>query len=57
MTAISIPLAALVGVSEECGFRGFLPLLLEAKTGLPTAAIVVLSGLFCGVRGCRRARK
>lgn len=50
VTAVSIPLAVLVGISEECGFRGFLPLLLAAKTGLPTAAIVVVSGLFCGVR-------
>eukprot|EP00752_Nemacystus_decipiens_P001531 g1501.t1 len=49
VTAVSIPLAVLVGISEECGFRGFLPLLLADKTGLPTAAVVVLSGAFCGV--------
>lgn len=57
VTAISIPLAVLVGISEECGFRGFLPLLLAAKTGLPMVAIVVVSGVFCGVRLCCRARK
>lgn len=57
VTAVSIPLAVLVGISEECGFRGFLPLLLAAKTGLPMAAIVIISGVFCGVslRCCTRA--
>lgn len=57
VTAVSIPLAVLVGVSEECSFRGFLPLLLAAKTSLPMAAIVVVSGVFCGVslRCCTRA--
>ncbi|CAN0111903.1 unnamed protein product [Pylaiella littoralis] len=49
VSAISVPLAALVGWSEECGFRGFLPLMLAAKTGLPTAAVVLLSGVFCGL--------
>ncbi|CAB1097781.1 unnamed protein product [Ectocarpus sp. CCAP 1310/34] len=39
----------IVSVSEECGFRGFLPLILATHTSLPTAAIVVLSGIFCGV--------
>lgn len=50
VTAVSIPLAVLVGISEECGFRGFLPLLLAAKTGWPMPAVVVVSGAFCGVR-------
>ncbi|CAM9208962.1 unnamed protein product, partial [Hapterophycus canaliculatus] len=49
VTGVSLPLALLVGFAEECGFRGFLPLILSAKTGLPTAAVVILSGLFCGV--------
>lgn len=50
VAAVSIPLSMLVGISEECGFRGFLPLILTTHTSLPTAAIVVLSGIFCGVR-------
>eukprot|EP00903_Cladosiphon_okamuranus_P013591 g12658.t1 len=49
VTAVSIPLTVLVGISEECGLRGFLPLILAAKTGLPMAAVVVVSGVFCGL--------
>ncbi|CAM9419980.1 unnamed protein product [Ectocarpus sp. 4 AP-2014] len=49
VAAVSIPLSMLVSASEECGFRGFLPLILATHTSLPTAAIVVLSGIFCGV--------
>lgn len=50
MTALSIPLALLIGFSEECVYRGFFPLLLAAKTGLPLSAIVGISATFCGVR-------
>ncbi|CAN0398291.1 unnamed protein product [Ectocarpus sp. 8 AP-2014] len=49
VAAVSTPLSMLVSASEECGFRGFLPLILATYTSLPTAAIVVLSGIFCGV--------
>ncbi len=50
VTAVSIPLALLIGFSEECVYRGFFPLLLAAKTGLPLSAIVGISASFCGVR-------
>lgn len=49
VTGIVIPLAILIGVCEECTFRGLLPLIVAAKTGLPTAAVVVLSGMIFGV--------
>lgn len=50
VTAIAIPLAILVGFAEEFTFRGYLPLILAAKTGLPTAAIVLFSSVIFGVR-------
>lgn len=49
VTAVSIPLAVLVGFCEECVYRGFFPLFLAARTRLPLAAIVGLSAVFCGV--------
>ncbi|CAM9638151.1 unnamed protein product [Ectocarpus sp. 12 AP-2014] len=49
VAAVSISLSMIVSASEECGFRGFLPLILATHTSLPTASIVVLSGIFCGV--------
>ncbi len=49
MTGIVIPLSILVGVCEECAFRGLLPLLIAAKTGLPTATVVALSAVIFGV--------
>lgn len=49
VTSVVIPLSMLVGFCEECAFRGFIPLLIAAKTGLPTAAVVVLSGVIFGV--------
>lgn len=50
MTTVSTALALLVGFCEECVYRGLVPLLLAAKTGLPLAAIVGISAVFCGVR-------
>lgn len=50
MTGVVIPLAILIGFCEECAFRGLLPLFIAAKTGLPTAAVVALSGVIFGVR-------
>eukprot|EP00903_Cladosiphon_okamuranus_P013588 g12655.t1 len=50
VTAVSIPLAVLVGFCEECVYRGFFPLLLASKTRLPLAATVGLSAVFCGAR-------
>lgn len=49
VTGIVIPLSMLVGFCEECAFRGFLPLILAAKTGLPLPAVVLLSGIIFGV--------
>lgn len=49
VTGVVIPLSMLVGLCEECAFRGFLPLILAAKTGLPMAAIVALSATIFGV--------
>lgn len=49
MTGVVIPLAILIGFCEECAFRGLLPLFIAAKTGLPTAAVVALSGVIFGV--------
>eukprot|EP00904_Undaria_pinnatifida_P006092 jgi/Undpi1/2612/HiC_scaffold_13.g05991.m1 len=46
--AIVIPLATLIGFAEEFTFRGYLPLLLAAKTGLPSAAVIGLSGVIFG---------
>eukprot|EP00752_Nemacystus_decipiens_P001536 g1505.t2 len=48
VTAVVIPLAILIGFCEECAFRGLLPLFIAAKTGLPTAAVVALSGVIFG---------
>ncbi|CAM9568887.1 unnamed protein product [Ectocarpus sp. 6 AP-2014] len=48
VTGVVIPLSMLVGLCEECAFRGLLPLILAAKTGLPMAAIVVLSATIFG---------
>ncbi|CAM9548817.1 unnamed protein product, partial [Ectocarpus sp. 8 AP-2014] len=48
VTGVVIPLSMLVGLCEECAFRGFLPLILAAKTGLPMAAIVALSATIFG---------
>lgn len=48
--AIVTPLATLIGFAEECTFRGYLPLILAAKTGLPSAAVIGLSGVIFGVR-------
>ncbi|CAN0111505.1 unnamed protein product [Pylaiella littoralis] len=48
VTSVAIPLSMLVGFCEECAFRGFIPLVIAAKTGLPTAAVVVLSGVIFG---------
>eukprot|EP00752_Nemacystus_decipiens_P001534 g1504.t1 len=50
VTAVSVPLAVLVGFCEECVYRGLFPLLLASKTRLPLAAIVGLSAVFCGAR-------
>lgn len=49
MLAIVIPLATLIGFAEECTFRGYLPLVLAAKTGLPSAAVIGISGVIFGV--------
>lgn len=49
VAGIAIPLSMLVGLCEEFAFRGFLPLILAAKTGLPTAAIVAVSATIFGV--------
>lgn len=48
--AIVIPLATLIGFAEECTFRGYLPLILAAKTGLPSAVVIGLSAVIFGVR-------
>ncbi|CAM9418933.1 unnamed protein product [Ectocarpus fasciculatus] len=48
VAGIAIPLSMLVGLCEEFAFRGFLPLILAAKTGLPTAAIVAVSATIFG---------
>ena len=45
-----IPLASLVGFAEEFTFRGYLPLILAVKTGMPAVAIVGVSGVIFGVR-------
>lgn len=50
MAAVSIPLAVLIGFCEECVYRGFLPLILSAKAGLPLTATVGVSAVCCGVR-------
>lgn len=50
VAAVSVPLAMLVALCEECVYRGLVPLLLVAKTGLPVAAVVGISAVFCGVR-------
>ncbi|CAN0016402.1 unnamed protein product, partial [Scytosiphon promiscuus] len=50
VAAVSASLALLVGFCEECVYRGLVPLLLAAKTGLPLAAIVGISAIFCGAR-------
>lgn len=52
---VVIPLSMIIGFCEEFAFRGLLPLIIAAKTGLPTAGVVVLSGLIFGVSGftCR----
>lgn len=47
--AITIPLATLIGFAEEFTFRGYLPLILAAKSGLPLAAVVGVSGVIFGV--------
>ncbi|CAM9382385.1 unnamed protein product [Ascophyllum nodosum] len=44
-----IPLASLVGFAEEFTFRGYLPLILAVKTGMPAVAIVGVSGVIFGV--------
>lgn len=46
--AIVIPLATLIGFAEECTFRGYLPLILAAKTGLPSAVVIGLSAVIFG---------
>lgn len=53
VSAVSIPLAVLIGFSEECVYRGFLPLILAAKTRLPLIAIVGIPAVCCGVRRSR----
>lgn len=50
VAVVSVPLAMLVALCEECVYRGLVPLLLVAKTGLPVAAVVGISAVFCGVR-------
>ncbi|CAN0016265.1 unnamed protein product [Scytosiphon promiscuus] len=48
VVGVVIPLSMIIGVCEECAFRGLLPLIIAAKTGLPAAGVVVLSGLIFG---------
>ncbi|CAM9821572.1 unnamed protein product [Ectocarpus sp. 12 AP-2014] len=50
VAVVSVPLAMLVALCEECVYRGLVPLLLVAKTGLPVAVVVGISAVFCGVR-------
>ncbi|CAM9450891.1 unnamed protein product [Ectocarpus sp. 12 AP-2014] len=50
VAVVSVPLAMLVALCEECVYRGLVPLLLVAKTGLPVAAVVAISAVFCGAR-------
>ncbi|CAM9548887.1 unnamed protein product [Ectocarpus sp. 8 AP-2014] len=50
VAVVSVPLAMLVALCEECVYRGLVPLLLVAKTGLPVAAVVGISAVFCGAR-------
>lgn len=52
VVGVVIPLSMIIGFCEECAFRGLLPLIIAAKTGLPTAGVVLASGIIFGVSCC-----